>query len=589
MLFLSNITGGNKLGQLINWRMNNVGSLSGSMSASNKGLLELLTSDNEPYFYNGASWLKFRSVGNVNDIPLPNGQFLVGNGSGQAAATAKSSIPLSGFAAAASSVSLGSQSITNLGSPVGASDAATKGYVDSVAQGLQSKKSCTIATSLALPRTPTYLGLAGTLEASSNGALTNTEIDSGAGAVTLVVGMRILVKDQATQFQNGIYTINVIGGAGTPYLLQRAEDADNDADLSSAFTFVERGTSADSGWVQSSDTHDVDIVSPTGTIVWTQFSAAGTITAGNGMVKVGDALHFAQSANYTAGQTFYASSTTAVAVLAIGTVNRFMYSTGSLPSWSAYAMPAAGSTLTANTLLFASSTTQVSTLATGNSGVLITSGAGVPSIATSIPTAVTIGGSYIYRVGGTDITLADGGSNASLTAVNGGIVWSSASAMAISAAGTASRHLLSGGAGAPTWANYALPSTVAANALLYATSATAVATLATQVSSVLTTNGSSVPTWVTFAAGQNPARGTIGSARKWSQQVVGDAVNAYITVTHNLNTSDLVYSIRLSASVDTLPLEYGITKVECFNVNSIRIYFSEVQSAATYYVVTIIG
>jgi hypothetical protein len=54
---------------------------------------------------------------------------------------------------------------------------------------------------------------------------------------------------------------------------------------------------------------------------------------------------------------------------------------------------------------------------------------------------------------GTDIGLADGGTNASLTAVNGGIVYSSASALAISSAGTSSQVLLSGGAGAPTWTN----------------------------------------------------------------------------------------------------------------------------------------
>jgi len=52
-------------------------------------------------------------------------------------------------------------------------------------------------------------------------------------------------------------------------------------------------------------------------------------------------------------------------------------------------------------------------LATANSGVLVTSGTGVPSIATDIPTAITIGAAYIYRAGGTDVSPADGGSGAS--------------------------------------------------------------------------------------------------------------------------------------------------------------------------------
>ncbi len=94
------------------------------------------------------------------------------------------------------------------------------------------------------------------------------------------------------------------------------------------------------------------------------------------------------------------------------------------------------STIAINRLLYASNTDVIAGLATGNNGVLVTNGTGVPSIATDLPTAVTIGTAYITRVGGTDVTLADGGTNASLTAANGGIVYSTASALAILAATT---------------------------------------------------------------------------------------------------------------------------------------------------------
>jgi hypothetical protein len=93
-------------------------------------------------------------------------------------------------------------------------------------------------------------------------------------------------------------------------------------------------------------------------------------------------------------------------------------------------------TYTANNLLYASSSNTVAGLATANSGVLVTSGAGVPSIGTDIPTAVTIGSAYVYRAGGTDIALADGGTAASLTASTGGIVYSGAAALAILAGDT---------------------------------------------------------------------------------------------------------------------------------------------------------
>ena len=69
-----------------------------------------------------------------------------------------------------------------------------------------------------------------------------------------------------------------------------------------------------------------------------------------------------------------------------------------------------------STILYASATNVISALTTANSGVLVTSGTGVPSIATDIPTAVTIGTAYIYRVGGTDVAVADGGTGSSTAA-----------------------------------------------------------------------------------------------------------------------------------------------------------------------------
>jgi hypothetical protein len=74
---------------------------------------------------------------------------------------------------------------------------------------------------------------------------------------------------------------------------------------------------------------------------------------------------------------------------------------------------------------YAATGTAVSGLATANSGVLVTSGTGVPSIATDIPTAITIGTAYIYRVGGTDVSVADGGTGFSTYAV-GDILYASA-------------------------------------------------------------------------------------------------------------------------------------------------------------------
>ena len=91
--------------------------------------------------------------------------------------------------------------------------------------------------------------------------------------------------------------------------------------------------------------------------------------------------------------------------------------------WSTTIWPNA---LTINNILYASAANTVSGLATANNGILVTNGSGVPSIGTDIPTAVTIGGAYIYRAGGTDVAVGDGGTGMS-TYAQGDLIYASAS------------------------------------------------------------------------------------------------------------------------------------------------------------------
>lgn len=104
---------------------------------------------------------------------------------------------------------------------------------------------------------------------------------------------------------------------------------------------------------------------------------------------------------------------------------------------------------TANQLAYYAGTgTAVSGLTSANSGVLVTSGAGVPSISTDIPTAVTIGTAYIYRVGGTDVAVTDGGTGLSAGTSGGILGFTGSTTIASSVALTASAIVLGGGAGA---------------------------------------------------------------------------------------------------------------------------------------------
>lgn len=163
------------------------------------------------------------------------------------------------MAAPTASVSLNSQKITNLADPTSAQDAATKNYVDQVAQGLDVKASVRAAT-------------------INNITLSGTQTVDG---VALVADDRVLVKSQTTQSQNGIYLVK----AGS---WVRSSDADTWDKLVSAFVFVESGTTnADNGYVCTID--------PGGTlgstaVTWDQFSGAGQITAGNGLSKTGNTL-----------------------------------------------------------------------------------------------------------------------------------------------------------------------------------------------------------------------------------------------------------------------------------------------------------
>ena len=178
-----------------------------------------------------------------------------------------------------------SKRITSLATPTGANDAANKSYVDGVASGLDIKASCVAATTAALAAVTYSNGASGvgaTLTADANGVL--AAIDG----VTMVAGERLLVKNQAAQLQNGIYTVTSVGAVGAAFVLTRATDFDAASEIPGGFTFIEEGTTnADNGFVC---TTNAGLTVGTTAIVFEQFSGAGQITAGAGLAKSGDTL-----------------------------------------------------------------------------------------------------------------------------------------------------------------------------------------------------------------------------------------------------------------------------------------------------------
>ena len=173
--------------------------------------------------------------------------------------------------------------LTTVGTPSQSTDAATKGYVDGVVNGLDIKKSVDFASTANVAGT--YNNGAGTITAGSNGALS---MDGGSPAI----GQRVLLKDQTDNVQNGIYSVTTAGNAGAAYVLTRATDADANAEISGgAFFFVEQGSAnADNGYVT---THNGTPTIGTDAITFEQFSGAGQISAGSALTKTGNTLNVA--------------------------------------------------------------------------------------------------------------------------------------------------------------------------------------------------------------------------------------------------------------------------------------------------------
>lgn len=220
------------------------------------------------------------------------------------------------FAAPTAAVSFGGQQITNLADPTSAQQAATKNYVDTVAQGLSVHTSVVAASTTPLSPGNTYSG--GVLTASANGALT---IDG----VAVTAGQRVLVAGEATAANNGIYTVTNAGGASANYVLTRATDMNTGTQVPGAFVFVESGTAnANSGFVVSSGVGPYTI--GTTAITWTQFSGAGEITAGTGLTKTGNTLALSTPVSLANGGT---GATTAAGVRTnIGATTKFSATIG---------------------------------------------------------------------------------------------------------------------------------------------------------------------------------------------------------------------------------------------------------------------
>lgn len=161
-------------------------------------------------------------------------------------------------------IAMGTNKITGLGSGTVATDAVNKGQLDAAIAGLTWKDAARVASAA---------------NVASLTTITATDFDGTAQGVTLITGDRVLLKNQTTTSENGLYEYD---GAD----LVRTTDMDGGTEADGAAVFVQEGTYADSGWTQTEDSVTIG----TDAMVWSQFTASGAFTGGNGIDISGNTI-----------------------------------------------------------------------------------------------------------------------------------------------------------------------------------------------------------------------------------------------------------------------------------------------------------
>lgn len=468
------------------------------------------------------------------------------------------------------------------GDPVTALGAATKQYVDSLAAGLSPRTSCRVASTAAL--TVVYANGASGVGAT----LTNAGVQAAIviDGVTLSVNDRVLIKDQVSTLQNGIYTATTLGDGTHNWVLTRSTDFDQPAAnevIEGAYVVISEGTvNATNLFVE---TGQGPFTIGTTAIIFSAMDSAANITVSAPLTKAGNNIALTTPLAATYGGTGVSNSntitlggnistggalTTAGAFVTSGAFSTTLTSTGAtnvtLPTtgtlvntavttlsslvsvgtistgtWGATIIgPNVGgtginngtftitlggnlttsgafnttltSTALTNATLPAGTTTLVPTTGTGATG---TWGISISGNAATVTTNANMTGD-VTSVGNATtynnlVPLAKGGTNANLTASNGGIFYSTASAGAILAGtATAGQLLRSGASTTPSWSTLTFPATCALGDVFYGSATNVVTALATSASAtryLSNTGASNIPAW----AQVNLANGVTGN------------------------------------------------------------------------------
>jgi hypothetical protein len=500
--------------------------------------------------------------------------------------------------------------------PVTALGAATKQYVDSLSSGLSPRTSCVVATTAAL--TVTYSNGASGVGATLTNA--GTQAALAIDGVSLSVNDRVLVKDQVSTFQNGIYVVTTVGSGATNWVLTRATDYDSSSPsevVAGSYTIIINGTV--NGTILYIETGPGPFTIGTTPIVFSAFNSAANINVTAPLTKMGNTIALTTPLAATFGGTGVSNSNTITLGGNISTAGALITSGANSLTFTTsgptnVTLPTSGTLVnTAVTSLL--SLVSIGTITTGvwngtligpiyggtgvNNGTstitlggsLTTSGAfastftmtGVTNV--TFPTSGTL--ATTSQIPTLPISLANGGTSTNLTANNGGIFYSTATTGAIlSGTATANQILQSGSSSAPAWSTATYPATTTINQLLYSSAANVLSGLATANSGVLITSAGGIPsigtTLPSGVQGNITSTGTIASGA-WNGGVIAGQYGGTgvantgktITLGGNFTTSGAFASTFTLSNTTTVTLPTSGTLLA--NTNNL----SDVSSAAT--------
>lgn len=399
-------------------------------------------------------------------------------------------LPLSG-GTMSGQINMSSNKIISLLDPTNPQDAATKNYVDTVATGLTVQVACYAATTAAL--TATYAngasGIGATL--TNSGALAAFQTDG----TTPPTNSRILVWNQASTLENGIYTLTNAGSGAVAWVLTRATDYDQPAEIQPGdLVVINNGTLyGGSSFIETASVAAIG----TDPILFSQFtfSATSVLLKANNLSDVANTTtSFNNISPLTTKGDLIGFDGTDNVRLGVGGSNRQILQVNSGAStglaWSTATYP---STTTANRILYSSATNTVDEITSAAGALLVTDASSIPSFLAN-PTAT---GKLLYSVNGqapawtTPLYPVSSGTSGKVIISDGtNNVYSTPTfPNSATTAGTILR------ADGTNWAasTSTFADTYAASSILYANGANTVTGLATANSSVLVTTSAGVP------------------------------------------------------------------------------------------------